>query len=347
MTEAWNSNLTALVAGTALLAAAVPAATASGVAPVNPIVNGEFELSTPRALFDQTRGTPVDECTGVGHQVFYGSETPQARAEDAAEAAEKGSQEGVQENASAAADHADSPEEAQEEALFQAGYGHCVFSEEEGYDLAWINPVSQTRKPAVGWSMHDEQDERTVTFGDFQGDGDREALFVQKPNGSGHNLWQSWLSQNQAFTADFQALEFTVESGTIPDNARIQVSLSATPLNNQSDEVPFFRDCALNFHGDDLASTLDDGRVSMDPVDAGFIDTGDRHCTDLADKWKTADDDERRDILSRLRVVQFSFWRFQNTGPLMIDDVSLTQTATVAEGAVNAQVNPDTESAWT
>lgn len=341
MSRSWRHAVLAIGAAAALVGAVLPAVGAGGAAPVNPILNGEFELSTPRAVFDQLTGTPADECIGIGHQVFYGEDTPQAGLVGAAAATLAGNDTARDENVSQTMGYANSSESLQDQALLQSGYGHCVWSQEEGYDLAWINPVEKTRDEAVAWSAEPDDDERTVSFGDFQGDGDREAMFVQKPNGSGHNMWQSWLSQNQAFTADFDALEFDVESGTIPSNAKIQVSLSATPWNNQTKELVVYRDCALNFRGGDLASTLEDGRVSMPPVDAGFSHTDDPDCIDLADQWENGTDEERRDILGRLRIVQFSFWGFQNEGPLVVDDVALTQTPTAAEGAAHAQANPE------
>lgn len=333
-----HSVLILVVAATLTVA---PMALAQGIVP-NPVVNPGFEASLPEA--EPLHGTPADECIGIGHQVFYGSDTPQARAEGAAEAAQNGDASGAEENASGAAGHVDSPGEAQEEALFQVGYGNCVWSDEEGKDIAWINPVRLAGDDAVHWSGHDDD-----KVADVDGDGDRE---IAIPADAGHhNFWQAWPSPFQAFTGNFEALEFDVEDGSVSDNTLVQVSFSATPMDNQTTELVLFRDCAINFPGTLInANTDSEGHVAVPPTEAGFTSTGDEHCEDLAAAWQDADDEERRDILGRLRVVQLSFWGFERAPEdagcgctVQLDNIALSHATTVAEEAAsgNVVVGPD------
>lgn len=318
-----------------LLIAVIPLAQALPAPADDPVFNGEFELYLPDDAANELEGTPADECVGVGHQVFWGEETPQGDAEDAVTQASEGNLSYAQENVTSAIDRvATAPVD---EALFLAGYGHCVYSEEDGYDVAWLNPVHLAQDEAVHWSGHDDDN---VT--DHDGDTDREILIPADP-GSNHNLWQAWPSPHQAYTADFDALEFRVEDGTIPDGALVQVSLSATPLDRQSTDLLLYRDCALNFRGEDLEATRTGEQVSMSPLDAGFSSTGDPDCEELAATWHdaTTTDEERRDILSRLRIVQVSFWAFHTQGPIVLDDIAMPGAETAAEDAPNLRPNPD------
>lgn len=291
---------------------------------VNPVVNPGFESDLP--TLGPLEGTPADECIGIGHQVFYGTDSPQHKLID--EQDPQGAAEQVQED----------PEG---EAVFLTGYGHCVYGSDTGSDAAWLNPVRLAGDDAVHWSGHDDDN---VT--DVDQDGDREIHIPENPS-SRHNFWQAWPSPFQAFTGNFEALEFDLEQGSIPDNALVQVSLSATPTHTQTADLVLYRDCALNFRGDLLNDHLGpNGHVYVDPVDAGFSHTGDEHCKDLADAWQDADDTERREILGQLRVVQLSFWAFETpkgpSGPgTALDDISLTDATTVAEEAANGNVNVD------
>lgn len=353
----------------------VPLTAAHGVVE-NPVVNPGFEIDQPDVK--PLEGSPADECIGVGHQLFYGSHTPQAKVEnatvavlapedrkaegeEAAAAAQEGDADATLENATQAAqegnrtaaeenvtrlvDSHDSPKELEEEALFQAGYGHCVFSDENGTDIAWLNPVRLATDDATHWSGHNDD-----TLGDLDDDGDREIAIPTDPE-TPHNLWQAWPSPFQAFTARFQALELDVEAGAIPDGALIQVSLSATPVETQSGDLVLFRDCALNFPGTLLNDHLDaQGHVDVNPLEAGFSDTGDPDCEELEDRWNDPDttDHQRREILGRLRVVQLSFWRFHVSPEdpscacsIQLDNVALSHATTVAEEVADGNVRAD------
>lgn len=299
---------------------------------MNPVVNSGFELTTDNPASDQLEGSALDECIGVGHQVFYGEDTWQHDLIDDGDPVAAGDR--------IAAD----PEG---EAEFFAGYGHCVFSDEEGFDLAWLNPVQLSKDEAVHWSGHGDD-----LVGDLDGDGDRE--IGVSGDGGPHNFWQAWPSPFQAFTGNFDALEFDLEAGSIPSNASVKVSLSATPLGRQTPRLVLFLDCDLTFRGSELAARAGaDGHVTMDPTEALFRARTNHSddCVDLQQEWDTAEsDDERRAILGRTRIVQLSFWGFERGDEddacgctAQIDDVSLTDATSVVQEVAqgNLKANPD------
>lgn len=298
-----------------------PDATGQGVAP-NPIVNPDFELFLPPEIGEALTDTPADECVGVGHQVLYGDGTWQHALID------------EQDPAAAAGQVAGDPAG---EAEFFAGVGHCVFSGEEGYDLAWINPVNTLSDDAIHWS-----DQGGTEFGDRDGDGDREAAVIS--GGAHHNFWQAWPSPFQAFTGNFDALEFDVEAGSIASSAAVILSFSATPLEAQSPWVGAFIDCQLRFSGSSMDASS--GHVSVDPVEAVFSPSS-PDCDAAKAEWDSGDDATKRQVLGRLRIIQLSFWGFERAAEdttcecaVQIDNVSLSHATSVAEEAVlNQNVN--------
>ncbi len=324
-----TSIVATLITTVALLGAT---AAAGGVTP-NIIVNGDFEAWIPPGPSEPIQGTALDECIGVGHQAFYGSGTWQQRAENSAVAASENDTDGAAENVTAAGDQIG--KFPVQEALFLSGYGYCVFSDEEGVDVAWLNPAKLARDDAVHWSTGDSTLVDTV-----DADADREARIAADTSLSDHNMWQAWSSPHQAYTADFDALEFDVEDGAISDKASVQVSLSATPLEEVTPWVAVFLDCSLNFNAAVLQDhQAGDGRVAVDPAEANLVTRGDA-CDPAAQNWTAADHDERHAILSHLRIVQVSFWGF-NHGELdpscecaiQIDNVAIFHASSAAEAA--------------
>lgn len=304
-----------IVTAAALLS---PFAMGGGALPVNAVVNGDFELYT-----DQGVETPADDvldtCVGIGHQVYYGEETVQADLAD-------------RQDPAGAADRVTA--DPAEEAARHAGVGYCVYSTDDGYDLVWAVPSAQAQRPAVGWSFDLSPG---VEWGDFDGDGDREAKFPTGV-GSGHNMWQSYASSNQAFTADFDAFEFTIENGAVPQGA-VVLSLSMTPLAAQSADVPYYFECQITFSVTQIRDSVGvDGRVSMDPADATFRSRN-AACNELDAQWDSATNAERHVILGQLRVVQLSFWNF-NRGPTdtIVDEVAMTWSRSAVEAAAGPAV---------
>lgn len=318
---------TTLILAIATLTVLAPMGLSDGVAPTATI-NGDFELHTENPASEQLTGSPADECIGIGHQVLYGEASVQHDLID-------------DEDPEAAVDRISQDPEG--EALYTSGYDHCVWSEEEGYDYVWLNPVEKTKDSAAQWST--QPDTSPTTFGDNDGDGDREATISS--GGAGHNMWQAYPNAHEAFTGDFAAFELDVEAGEINPGALVQISMSPNPLDEQSDRT-FEADCRLSFSGSLLLANMDsDGHVSVDPIDASYSSHYDG-CPSVQD-WEDADDDEKRAILGQLRIVQMSFWSF-NRGvtedpgcgcTIQIDNVSITNPASLAESALNGNVQAD------
>lgn len=315
-----------------------PLGLAEGVVP-NAVVNGDFELFVPGGADSPLRGSPADECIGVGHQALFGSETVPGHLVggpyDGANPEETDPEAAVEQVT----------EDPEGEALFLSGYGHCVSNSQDGYDAAWLNVVNLGADPAAQWSGHDDDH-----VGDLDGDGDREIGIIA--GSSGHNLWQSIVQPFQAFTANAEAFEFDVEAGEI--EGMVRLALSATPLEAQSPFVGLWFDCMLSFPTSLLLENLDeDGHVSVDPIDGTFTSrSGD--CDSAKADWDTAqesgDEETLRNTLGRLRLVQMSFWGFQTADvdpacdcSIQIDNVSFTHASTVAEEAGNVKVQPTGE----
>ena len=331
---------TYLFAGLGATLLLAPLALSGGVVP-NPVVNGDFELFLPTELAP-LEGTPVDECIGIGHQVQFGDDTLQSDLTGGPYTSPD------PDNADPVAAVTRLTDDPEGEARFLSGYGNCVWGTGDGYDLAWLNPVRTAQDDAIHWSAEN------MVGGDWDGDGDREAKI---PNGGpGHNMWQAYPSPFQAFTANFDALEFDVDDGAIAPGSLVQISLSTTPLEVQNPWLVIFLDCGLNFPGSALLANMDaNGHVAMDPADATLFsrNTGNtQDCDAAAAAWAGASHAERHEILGRLRIVQLSFWSF-HTAPndpscdcaILIDNVSLTHATTFAEeiAAGNFNVDPQVE----
>lgn len=330
---------TILILAIATLTTLAPLGLAQGVVP-NAVVNGDFELYLPDQSEGPLAGTPVDECIGIGHQALFGYETVPGTLAGGTYDDPQPSQADPQ----TAADNITS--DPQGEALFLTGYGHCVSNAEEGYDAAWLNPVRTAGDDALQWSQ------QNAAFADHDGDGDREALIPH--GGPGHNLWQSIAQPFQGFTPNAEAFEFDLEAGGIASNAKVVLSMSATPMEAQSPWVGVYFDCQLTLGSSQLTDGLDDGHVSVDPTDGQFRSRS-ADCDQAKADWDTAkedgDEDALRDVLGRLRIGQMSFWGFQQaaedpacTCAAQIDNVSLTEATTVAEeiaaGNIKAQPAP-------
>ncbi|HEX9711564.1 MAG TPA: hypothetical protein VGB52_03300 [Actinomycetota bacterium] len=193
--------------------------------------------------------------------------------------------------------------------------------------LARVHPCEAGAVKALHWSTSS-----VTQYGDFDGDGDREAsIDGSRPSfegiGAGHNMWQAYPSPHQAFTGNFDAFRFSVESGEIPRSAAVVLSFSTSPLDTPSPFVGVYFNCDLTFGS---LESDEDGQVSVDPASGNFRS---RHsdCDAAATAWTSADEAGRRSILGRLRIVQVSFWGFETGDPLLLDDVEIAGARTVVE----------------
>ena len=208
-----------------------------------------------------------------------------------------------------------------------------VFDPDNEQGLPWLASVSPCHAGAVTalqWSHGSG-----VLFEDFDGDGDREAKIlngVHDPSVGSHNVWQSYASPQQAWTAGFDAFTFRVESGAVPANAAIVLSLSTTPVSNVSPWVGVYIECSLTLRVANFAK--EDGTWTADPTSGTFAS---RYvdCNDERAAWDAASSaEERRAVLAKLRIVQTSFWSFNaGSAPVVLDGVEILGAPTAVEAA--------------
>jgi hypothetical protein len=162
---------------------------------------------------------------------------------------------------------------------------------------------------------------------------DREAIIppVSGDGISDHDFWQAALPPLPLVSLDFDALAFTLEAGTIPAPAEIQVGFELSP-DRADPYAGVYWEGALRFtaaamHPDER------GRIRLAPAtDASVI------CPLGADgrEWgpcvrfrgefdpTTPGSPARRAVLSHARIVQLSFWSFNRGGDTVaLDDVAI------------------------
>lgn len=303
------------------LTLAVPAADAS---PTGPITNSEFELPPVTRTGETTlEDTALDECYGIGHQVRWGSSTPQHQATGGPFGEPDPSQ---ADPGAAAASVLDDPERTAER---QSG---CFWNEEQGRDLAFVNPARAAMSP-IGWRY--DLRNTPVEFGyGFDGDVmDRETLIYADGSLSNRNLWQEIGPKHHAFTPNADALELRIEAGSIPDRAEIHLSLEPATPDSLTNEA--IRECLLSFEGTQLQDALaasPSERLAVDPVQGDF-DARQDTCDELEAAWHGASDDGRRDVLAQTRLTEVALW-YWNHGqePVVVDDLRLRGASLLAEG---------------
>lgn len=330
-------HLGALTILAAMLAIA-PAATAAH-GHDDPVTNGDFEIGLgPKAVVTVVEGTPADTCVGIGHQVFWGTDSPQQELlGDASHPAVR--PDGPQQLVEA---YLDGDRDVREDAEDQSGVGHCVSSKSEGADSVWVTPKERLETPLF-WSTALEPD-RSADFGfSFDSDPfDREVRIPADASKSGHNIWQTFPSKQEAYTANFTTYQFTVEDGQIPSKAKIEVSLSLSPGYAQHPFVGVFYEAQVVFDAEDMVPNAN-GVVQPDPLQDGRIECPDyQPCRDFRSDYQDADEDGKRALLGQTRLTQNSFWSF-NRGDtdVVLDDISIVGATTAAEELAAANVNPN------
>ncbi len=327
-----------------MLTVAAPAAVSDTLAPVGAVTNGALETPfIPEVVPDALEGTALDACYGIGHQVQWGTDSPQ----HALVGTDPYNPEDADPDPARLAERYTSEErpisKAEEDAQAQAGPDTCVFGKEEGYDLVWQQPKMSAEKP-LHWSFHAPDPSVEFGYGFDDDPFDREARFLTEGEGSAHNLWQAYPSKHQAFTANFDALEFAVEDGDIADasTATVKISLSSAPVHHTSSTFPIEIDCVLTFKSSEMASHVGgDGVMSMSPLDAAFGPHGnDPDCP--MEAWNAApDEDGKRSVLGQLRIVQLSFWNWNSASePIVVDDIALPGATLFAEEVASGNAAP-------
>lgn len=304
------------------LVAVLPAASAS---PAGPVTNSNFEVPpVPDETGEALEGTPADQCYGVGHQVLYGSESPQGQATGGTydspnpeEADPAGAATSVVENPQATADQQTS----------------CVWNSEDGYDLAWVHPRARTTQPAH-WSIDIRNPSADFGFNLDDDPSDKEVRLIADDSLAHHNLWQWIGSKHQAFTPNADALSMDVEKGDV--SGIVKLILTNMPSNTESTD--YYQPCSLTFTQTQLANAMDaDGHIAADPTNAQFKAREDS-CQNLEDQWDGGDEDAKRDVLSQTRITQLSFWGWERgtDTDTVIDNVELPGASTAAEAALGA-----------
>jgi hypothetical protein len=343
-----------------LPAVAATGPTISGTTGVGPVTNGDLEQPfAPDPVVEPLRGSVVDSCFGIGHQVLFGSDSTQSEitgAEPYSELVPPTDEDpatigawaeeridGLSQAPSALQDRGEAvledPEnEAQEERRDQIGPDSCVWGPEDGYDVVYLTPVERTQQP-VHWSMNPNNPGVVFGYGFDDDPLNRAALFPDDPTVSNFNMWQWAGSPHQAWSANVDAFEFDVlNDASIHDEARFQLILTPIPLGSQAAEPTqlqdtAYNDCSLTFDGEQLRqATNEDGHVAASPVEASFASKSER-CEHLEQAWTEADDEEtKRSILGQVRINQLNFngWNL-GQDPIVIDNIELSGASTAAE----------------
>lgn len=183
----------------------------------------------------------------------------------------------------------------------------------------------------VHWSHHDD-----TLFGDFTGDGGTQARLG---GAAGHNMWQAYPSPHQAFSARMDSYDFEVAFSSlddgdgrwqVPNSASIKLSLSTSPAETAHPFVVAFFECELMWRGSVINDAIDgDGLVQLKPLD-GTFNSRSSECDDAKQAWDDGDDEEKLDVLGRLRLVQNSFWNFNSGGNVVVVDNIASSGSTLA-----------------
>ena len=298
-----NNQLAAALVAAAILS---PIAAALASPQGNPIMNGDFDMDTSQPAADPIRPY-VNQCFGVGHQAL---DPLYSAWGDWAIATINDPTNATPEDAAAANTYWQVV--AEDYAADPAGVYGC-----RGVDVALVNPSEKLVDPGFMWS-----NDPGTTFGDFDGDGDREARIPRVPVEHNHNLWQSVATTTQAFSADFDLFAFRVESGVIPAGANIQIGLALSPGYAQHPFVGVFWEGAILFRSNDFITP--GVQYALDPVARGEIicPGGYTPCLLFKAEYDAADNAGKRTLLGQARIVQTSFWAFSGgVGDVIVDDV--------------------------
>lgn len=170
---------------------------------------------------------------------------------------------------------------------------------------------------AVAWSSSPD-----VAFRDEDNSGDDEAVLSATGD-----AWivQSFAGAHQAFSGHFDWFALTIERGTVPAGARVDVRL--TQLTN-----PFvgpLPSCVLTLHGSLFGAGP---RLRAAPFAGTLSDAtpGDSQCDDEPAVWAASSMAERIAMLRAMRLVEVDLAGFRGA---VIDDVAI-EGATLAGGLV-------------
>lgn len=292
-------RITPLVSLAVVLLVAAPAF----AGPVNPVFNGDFEVAAPLGAA-ALRDTPLDgEGLGIGHQALgcthtanlvFSSDCHGAPTDAASDAGAIASDPGS------------------ELAAWTAP------GAQEG-DLAVVAPAKQNLWYAANWQQFPE---RSIAFGDADGDGDREATILA----GNQMLYQTFAvtSTHSAIPAGLvRAVTLSLEKGAPAGS--LSLVLDSFPVESQADWPQAFYNYQLtvpasawSVAGDVVTIDPLAGSLSGPAAGGWLVEDADEHPT--AQQWAAADAQERRALLMQFRVIQFTFWGLASG--TQVDDVA-------------------------
>lgn len=301
---------------------------ATGLLPVNPIVNGDFDQGYIIGGLTPLHSV-LDRCVGIGHQVLGPLYSPWA---DWAFAHANAAADDPTSVAALATDPA-TPGQATTYPLAYAGRAAADPNSVHACDandneITEVNPWGTIHDRGVGWS-----NDPGTTFADYNGDGDVEAIIPPVPTKYNHDLWQSTATTTQAFSADFDSFQFSLEAGSIAPGANIQVGFSLSPSYTQHPFVGIFWEGAVLFTSSDMVKGAD-GVVRLNPIAQGEIicPAGYSPCLRFQSAYAASDGTGKATLLGQTRVVQTSFWAFNNpAGNVVIDNIAYVGAKSAAE----------------
>lgn len=208
--------------------------------------------------------------------------------------------------------------------------------------FAYVTPCYSSALRSTGWSTQQlsaGQEAITAQPMDFDGDGDLE-MVVPRVTLNSHSFYQSFANPQQAFSGDFAAFTFDLESGALDNAGTVILSLSRTPFADPNEWLLLYVDCGLAITPALIASHATpfdgpDGRtyhhVSIDPAEVLMFPywTG---CQATADAYNAASTAERHALLGPMRLVQTSFWSFNGQ---VVDNVDVRFARPVTPAGVD------------
>jgi hypothetical protein len=322
--------LVCAIAGTFLM---TPLALGTGILPLNPIVNGDFDTFVTPGMAQALR--PVaDRCVGVGHQVIYPYRSNWAAYLVEGANGPLGLSGQVQDDPSGTADTLTGyPVE------YVGGYVAAPSTtyecDPDQKDLEPVNAWETSRDRGLAWDM-----DASTQIKDASSDGDQEAVLGMD---AGAFLYQSFASTQQAWSADFDRFEFTLGSGTIPSGALIQIVFSLTPGYQQSPWVGVFWEGTILFAVTDQMALDGGGHVQLDPIADGSIQCLDGYppCEQFKADYDGAGGEKKHALLGEIRLVQTGFRNFGDphaNEPVVLDDIAYVGAKTMVETVPN--LNP-------
>jgi hypothetical protein len=328
-----------------------PLAFGEGLLPLNPLVNGDLDTYVTPGMAAALQ--PVaDRCFGIGHQAFdvlYSSwaDSTLAHENDVERDVDAGTEAAASGDAPGAATHAGNAATTAAEtdpaptAEFLGSYPGLIGSNpaypyycDPNYrEIAMPNAWAMSRDRGLAWSSNE------VIFTDSTGDGDQEAVFNKTTTAY---LYQAAVSTQQAWSADFDDFEFTLESGQLPPGAYIQIGFSVNPGYQQNPWIGIWWDGGIQFDQNDMVPDAQ-GRIHLNTTADGSIVCPDyTPCYDFQRAYNAGTPAEKHTLLGQVRLVQTSFWSFGNpNGNVVLDDIAYVGAKTMAETMAETPPSPN------